>query len=197
MISIKKLSLAALAAASISTTAHATMITNTWDPSADITVTSFAPYGFIHDINDQLNALTPSGDIYQIDSAELDVYLKDPRGGNEKFTFLIGSGDSAQIYTVPGNNNVPNGSNVTKFPVTLTTSIEELQLEGLLSVVLAVNPGGNYIFDKSILSTMVSFIPAPDMTPAVDPSNNVPEPGTVTLFGLGLLGVVLGRRKKA
>lgn len=165
-----------------STATHATVITNTWDPT-DVVITNNSSYSYVHNLNPALNALLAGGGTYQFASALLDVYLRDPQGGLEKIQFTIGSGNATQVFTGQGNNQVPNGNNDTQYPIVLTSALPDLQDDGILNILLQVTPGvGNYIFDKSVLIADV---------------NVVPEPSSVALFAICLLAVAASCRKKA
>ncbi len=86
-------------------------ITDTVDPSPNLTITEDTPYVFTHDISDAFNVGFDT-----IVSATLYIHLIDKLyKGNEDFVFTIGSGSTKQI--IPGQN-VNNGELVVSHPET-------------------------------------------------------------------------------
>lgn len=188
---IKKalLSFSFIAACGISTAASADVITDTVASNPNLAITFTSPYTFTHDILD-------SGFLVGTDTvtaANLSIKLTDDNG-NEEYQFVVGAGQTISYTQANGLWKVANNdSNGTTQLITLSaTSITDLNTDGLLSVtVKSLNNGDNFFFASSILSATVT------KGEVTDPAGEVPEPTTVALVGLGLLGFAASRRKSA
>ncbi|WP_143131468.1 PEP-CTERM sorting domain-containing protein [Noviherbaspirillum humi] len=123
------------------------------------------------------------GASWAIDTATVFLKLTDPNGGQETVKYTFGFGDNKQIYTGSNSNDVPNGNNSTyivpDIGIALTTSMVDLVDDGKLHVSLSATEG-SYSFVSAYIDAGVRV---------------VPEPGTVALVGLGMLGLALRRRK--
>ena len=172
---------AVLSALCTATSASAGVIIDTYDP-ADTTLTfggTPSTLSFVFDItNDGFN----SGDI--INSATVDIHLMDSTG-SEKYTFMIGD---SQTFS----KNVPGGGGGSTETITLdAVSLADLQADGQIGITIT-STKGSFIFADSTLTAQVD---SPGIGPEVVAA--APEPATLALFGLGLLGFAASRRKSA
>ena len=140
-------------------------------------VTFGAPLSWQHNINDSLNV---GNDLIQ--TATLSIVLLDPAAGNETVQINI---DLTGFVTLA--TNVNNGGNAVTFDTNLSnlqiTTL--LQTDGLLDVTLrAANSGENITVQSSTLSGIAD-------------TGAIPEPATLAVLGMGLLGLGAVRRRKA
>ncbi len=190
-VKIRLAMLTALAGASIGV-AQATpyVWTDSYDP-ADITISAGQSITYQHNILDAGSGSFRPG-IDTVTSASLTLWLYDdaflgdlPFVGDAQetvsFNFDGGSWSSAQA--VGGNALI--GDAFSFF------SLANLLSDGLITVGVG-GQSGDFKFDKSFLT-----VRGDQSTGGVRvPPTSVPEPGTLMLFGLGLLGVGLGARRK-
>lgn len=186
---------AILSALCAATPASAIAIIDVVDPNPDILIApgvspSPCPTGFtciannlsfVHDITDDGFALV---DI--INSASVTIHLTDT-GGNETYQYTIGLGQTET------ESNVATDT-VDIYTLTVS-SLADLQLDGMISITIT-HTGGNGNSDPTSFSFADSTLTA-QVTKADPPTNGVPEPSTLLLFGAGLAGVGwrFGRRR--
>ena len=102
--------------------------------------------------------------------------------GSEKYTFMIGDSQTS-------SKNVPGGPGGSTDIITLdATSLADLNADGMIDITVT-STKGSFIFADSTLTAQVGSGVGPEAVAAA------PEPATLALFGLGLLGFAAARRK--
>lgn len=122
-----------------------------------------------------------------ITSAILRVSLIDA-GGPESYTYALDTIFSGNFQNVPASR-----TDVLNFGPGLVLSA--LAVDGTLDVVLTVT-AGSFTFASSTLEAQVTKGEEQVRTNAQVSANAIPEPGSIALVGLGLLGLGVLRRKK-
>jgi hypothetical protein len=177
------LSLTFIAAVGATASASADVISDTVQSTPNQAITFASPYLFTHNILD-------NGFIVGIDSvisAQLAIRLTDATG-NEDYEFLVDAGQTL-LFTNVKNNTVDTADGTTQTFLLSSTSLADLNADGLLSVtVKSLNNGDNFYFASSVLDATVT---------RGGNGAAIPEPTTVALLGLGLLGFTASRRKWA
>jgi len=152
----------------LASTAQALPITDVVQPLSPVTLGTGVAFPYTHDL--LAHGFDPLSDT--LTGATLTLDLTGPGGQPLAIRF-----DGDQVF----NSNLN-----TLGPITVTLSY--LQADGLLNVTLTKGGGAGNSF---------SFVRSTLFADGVvgDPGNDIPEPGTLALLGIGLLGGVARLRK--
>jgi hypothetical protein len=188
---------------SVASSASATVIT--YDPATDIALSKSgnSSTNFTFTLNGFNKAIDT------INSAVLSVFLRDnATDDNETAKITLGSTSTQQengnsLVDIPGYwdfkllfgvfpkwtwvDEQP-GSSVTEITFN-SKALADFSADGAIKIFVEAN-AGNFLFDKAVLNVDVT-------KDSVAPPAAVPEPATVALVGLGLLGFTASRRKAA
>ena len=180
MVSIKKLVLGTVAMIGLAGTANAAFVPATWSDEVGGThyVAAGGSYTYSHDLTDNGFSFTPLSDVITNFSLSLDIY--DDKSDKWYEGLELASVDITGL-TQGFVSTFQFGNDAFTSGVTLLGLIE-LNLAGTLTV--------------TVNSLLGDFNVGTSTLTARGYTAQVPEPGTIALLGLGLLGVGLGRRKK-
>jgi len=147
----------------------------------DRTITASLPYTYTHDIKDGAYGYRPGVDT--ISNASLSIWLYD----DSFFGDLPIVGDGEETVAFRLDNGVWTSASVDSLFYSLDRfdfTVTSLVSDGLLNVTVRANRG-DFGFAGSLLTVSGNRA-----------STSVPEPGTLTLFGLGLLATGFAARRR-
>lgn len=174
------LGVAAIAAMSTSV-ANATpyVWSDTYNPS-DILIGAGQSIGYQHNITDGANGYQPGVD--SVTSAFLTIWLYDDAFLGDSW---FGDAQESVKFSFDGFSWTSNVDGNSVIADVFNFSLGSLLSDGIVNVSLR-GQTGDFMFDKSLLTVYGNNVA----------STSVPEPASLALFGLGLLGVgVAGKRK--
>lgn len=159
-------------------------ISDTYTPTASPLITTTNPFSFT------LNEVIANNFLVGTDNftnGTLTIFVNDHGNGNssESFTFTLGQGTTLQTSD---GSDVGNGATNTAYPITLLAALGDLNDDGKLNVKITASSGDITFVSAKLDATL---------NRGTVVANDLPEPATLALFGLGLLGFAAARRKSA
>ncbi|MCC6071108.1 PEP-CTERM sorting domain-containing protein [Massilia sp. GCM10020059] len=157
-------------------------MTDIWAVSPDQRIGGEFPasYSFTHSFLDEATPYV--ADVDSLTAATLTIRLQDngnSQGGDETFRFVFGG----QTFSGSNQTNAPFD-----YVINVGSALAGLSADGILDVTIFAD-SGSFRF----VSSTLNIIGARGEVP---PTEDIPEPLSIALMGLGLAGLTAARRRK-